>query len=183
MTTKSLPLTFILENFYIEDSTLKWNRDVKGGSHKRVGDVAGSMSNGGYLRIALKFNGTKKFYMVHRIMYQIYNNVEELDENTIVDHVDRNKVNNSIHNLREAERSENNCNVKLRSDNVSGYKNICTNNSKIMKRNSKCEFLVAIQKNKKRYTKQCRTLDEAIIWRGLILSEKHGEFASIGGER
>lgn len=182
-TRKSLPLTFLLENFYIEDSTLKWNKDVLYGSHKKKGDFAGSIGNNGYLRIAIKYGKIKKVYSVHRIMYQMYNNINLLEDSEIVDHVDRNPLNNSFENLRIATKSDNNCNIKIRKDNKTGYKNICRNTHKIEKRWSKNEYLVSIQKDGKRKTKECKTLEDAIEWRNKMLPELHGEFSSTGVDK
>lgn len=57
-------------------------------------------------------------------MYQIYYNIEELDNSMFIDHIDGNKLNNSKDNLRIASVSQNNMNVKIRKDNTTGYKNI-----------------------------------------------------------
>lgn len=179
-TNKSLPLDFLLDSFYIEDSVLKWNRDVMLGSHKKKGGVAGSIGNNGYLRIGLKFEGTKKMYTVHRLMYQIYNNIPILSDDVIIDHVDRNQLNNAINNLRIASKSDNNCNVKLRKDNETGYKNICRNTHKIKTKGSKNDYLVSISKDRKRRSRECKTLEEAIKWRDEMLNKLHSEFASTG---
>lgn len=44
-----------------------------------------------------------------------------------IDHIDGNRLNNAIANLREATRSENECNKKKRKDNTSGVKGVYWN--------------------------------------------------------
>jgi hypothetical protein len=150
------------------------------GSHKKKGDVAGSVGNNGYLRICLKFKGSKKMYTVHRLMYQIYHKVPILEDDVIIDHLDKNQLNNAINNLRIASKSDNNCNARLRKDNETGYKNICLNTHKIKTKGSKNNYLVSIQKDRKRRTRECKTLKEAIKWRDMMLNKLHLEFASTG---
>lgn len=48
---------------------------------------------------------------------------EEWPEN-FIDHIDRNRSNNRLNNLREASRQENGCNMKLRKDSTTGYKGV-----------------------------------------------------------
>jgi len=51
-----------------------------------------------------------------------------LDVSKIIDHEDRNKLNNQSYNLREATKSQNNFNSKLRNDNTTGYRGIYWHN-------------------------------------------------------
>jgi hypothetical protein len=48
----------------------------------------------------------------------------------VVDHIDGDTNNNSIHNLRLATQQENSCNQKLSVDNTSGYKGVGGQGSK-----------------------------------------------------
>lgn len=63
----------------------------------------------------------KRKYRAHRLAW-LYTN-GEWPENDI-DHVNGNPVDNRIDNLREATRSQNNYNTKIRTDNNSGHKNV-----------------------------------------------------------
>lgn len=171
MNRNSLPLEKILEHFYIEDGVMKWNHDVKYGAWKKKGDSAGTPGNNGYLRINLKTD-KKRFYMVHRLMFQIYNNVEELDPSLDIDHVDRNVLNNSMENLRIANRSENNCNNNIRKDNKSGYSNISIEEMLTTR-----TYVVNVQKDKVNHSGRFKNLDDAILFRDSLRKELHGEFS------
>ena len=59
----------------------------------------------------------------HRIIYAIYNNVY-VDSSLVIDHIDRNKLNNNPENLRVVSRSENAINSGLSSKNTSGVKGV-----------------------------------------------------------
>lgn len=59
----------------------------------------------GYYKVRLSNNGLTKDYMVHQLVYQVFNG--EYDTNLIIDHIDGNKLNNKIDNLRLLTNSEN----------------------------------------------------------------------------
>ena len=73
----------------------------------------------GYCRVTL--NG-KKYYL-HRLLAQAF--VPNPEGKSFVDHVDGDKQNNSLRNLRWATSSENNRNVGRRANNTSGFKGVC----------------------------------------------------------
>ena len=66
-----------------------------------------------YISIKLiDVNGYRKFHYVHRLVYLTFKG--EIDENMVIDHIDQNKFNNKLENLRMITSSENskNC-VKI----------------------------------------------------------------------
>lgn len=92
-------------------------KDLVWSSGRKAGSIAGGVSNKGYLQVNI--GGVK--YMAHRLALAIHNG---FDSGMEIDHIDGDKRNNSIDNLRESDRSENNMNQVLRSDNKSGIKGV-----------------------------------------------------------
>lgn len=71
--------------------------------HKsRVGAVAGTMDKKGY--IAVKFDGRR--YYAARLAWIIFHG-EDIDPSMVLDHIDRQRDNNRINNLRMVTHSEN----------------------------------------------------------------------------
>jgi hypothetical protein len=60
-------------------------------------------------------------YSIGRLIWKLVYGFDSLME---IDHKDGNPLNNLLDNLREATRSQNNANAKLRKDNTSGYKGV-----------------------------------------------------------
>ena len=80
------------------------------------GDVAG-LSSHGYLRVSIK--GLK--YRLHRLAFLYMNGKIP---NCDVDHINGLKHDNRWSNLRKCTKSQNSMNIKIRSDNKSGYKGV-----------------------------------------------------------
>lgn len=165
-------------NFCYDGKTLRWVRNVQHGSHKKAGDIAGSISNNGYMRVSLKVGQSKTMYMVHRLIYQMAHNLACLPDDMIVDHIDRNPLNNDISNLRLASRSENNCNINLRKDNRSGQKNITVESRN--RDGTPTLYRVCVQIKKKRHTTFRKNIADAIGARHDMLDKLHGDFQSKG---
>ncbi len=80
------------------------------GLRTKIGDVAGWSNGNGYIRIDVD---GKKYY-AHRLIW-IYHNGQFEDE--IIDHIDGDKTNNKIENLRLSDKSSNGLNRhRARSD-------------------------------------------------------------------
>ena len=114
-----------------------------------------------YLCLNLKNDeGKCKSMRVHRLVALAY--IPNLENKREVDHIDQNKTNNHVSNLRWATRSENMQNIKqVRRDNTLGEKNI------YLKRD-KDRISYVFQKNipnQKRIYKRFKTLEEAIEYR------------------
>tara|TARA_R110000744_G_scaffold194735_1_gene313664 strand:+ start:272 stop:757 length:486 start_codon:yes stop_codon:yes gene_type:complete len=91
-----------------------WLVDRNAGSY--AGDTAGTLMNKGYIHI--KVDG--KMYLGHRLAWlYIHGSIP-----TNLDHIDGNRVNNKIENLRPASSFQNAHNASIRSDNNSGYKGV-----------------------------------------------------------
>lgn len=83
-----------------------------------VGDEAGSINkNTGYKEVGFK----GKLYLAHRVVWFLVKNEQPPE---ILDHINNDKSDNHIENLREATSSQNNSNAKIRKDNTSGVKGV-----------------------------------------------------------
>lgn len=104
----------------------------------KVGDVAGSIENTGYISIRIN----KVSYLAHRLAW--FYCFEEWPE-SYIDHIDRDKTNNALDNLREATAFENSRNRAINKNNSSGYPGV-------YKRGSKWRAEIVIKGIKKKNT-------------------------------
>jgi hypothetical protein len=141
--------------------------------NKKTGRLMKQALNGtGYLRICLTNNKIKKYLLVHRLVYQMFNLKTGETMGDQIDHINGNKSDNSLNNLRPATNQENSRNKGKYKNNKLGHKNIT-----ITKNGT---FRVEIRTGNGRYAKNFKTLEEAIIDRNIKTVESHGEFANTG---
>ena len=76
----------------------------------------------GYKRVNLCKEGKAKAYKIHRLVGIHY--IPNPESKYAIDHIDRDKFNNHVSNLRWATHSQNNQNKGKPCDNTSGHKNI-----------------------------------------------------------
>jgi len=146
------------------------NNEVYGHKHKKY--LKKGINNKGYYEFELSKNNKQKLFRLHRLVYEAHYGT--IPEKMCIDHIDNDKENNNIENLRLATYSQNNFNQKTYKNNLStGYKNISKT-----KNNT---YLVQIHKNKKKvYCKNFKTLEEAILNRDVNLVLHHGQFYNLG---
>lgn len=82
-----------------------------------IGAVCGSLKPSGYVVISIK----TKLYRAHRLAWFYCHGRWP---NGDVDHINGNRSDNRIENLRESSRSENLCNSRVRKDNTSGARGV-----------------------------------------------------------
>jgi hypothetical protein len=104
----------ICDLFDYQDGVLLWR--TKPCKNISIGSPAGTPDKDGY--ITIRYQG--KHYKAHRLVYALFN--DSYPE--CIDHIDRNRSNNKIENLRGVSRLENMQNVGMYSNNKSGYKHI-----------------------------------------------------------
>lgn len=80
--------------------------------NKHTGRKMKARLDNGYLRIQLTVDKNHKFMTVHRILATHF--LENLENYEVVDHKDRNKLNNSLENLRWTTHSENSRNQSVK---------------------------------------------------------------------
>ncbi|WP_201289399.1 HNH endonuclease signature motif containing protein [Escherichia coli] len=104
--------------FYIDDKyILRWK--VKTSNRVNVGDEAGNIiKSKGYKRVSLK----GRTYKVHRIIWEMHNG--PIPEGMYIDHIDHNKINNAIWNLRLVTTKGNSHNLPLYCNNKTGYRGV-----------------------------------------------------------
>lgn len=61
----------------------------------------------GYYKVRLSNNGLVEDCMLHHLVWKLFSNEPEYSDNMVIDHIDGNKLNNSIYNLRLITKSEN----------------------------------------------------------------------------
>ena len=130
-----LTLSRLHELFDYKDGNLIWK--IATSPRVRVGDIAGYLNGYGYIGIGI--DGSS--YKAHRLIYFYHNGC--LPSN--IDHIDGNKSNNKIENLRSATTSQNAMNQKISTKNSSGVKGVHWH-----KRDKK--WVVQLKSDSKRYS-------------------------------
>ena len=163
-TIKPLPsIEELRKLLYYEPDTglFRWNVDRRGKA--KAGRVAGSLNPTGYIFILI--NG--RSFCAHRLAWAFYHNRDP--GKMEIDHIDQNKSNNKIINLRLANSGQNNANAGPQKRNKLGVKGVSYCNGK---------FKAQICKNGKNYNfGYYDTIEEAsnVYW--AAAEEVHGEFA------
>jgi hypothetical protein len=78
--------------------------------------------NKGYVLIGLTKDKKQKLFLIHRLVGFAF--LEKKDENIEVDHIDHNRANNMVNNLRWTTRSINGRNTSISKRNTSGHQGV-----------------------------------------------------------
>jgi hypothetical protein len=132
------------------------------------GRLAGTLSSSGY--IVIRYNHKK--YLAHRIAWYLH--TEEDPATFQIDHLDNNKTNNKIENLRLATNAQNSYNATKKNGTLSQYKGVTfsARQGKWMgqiRANGKCTYLGYFTDELEAHQAYC-----------LAAVEMHGEFANFG---
>jgi hypothetical protein len=136
-----------LFHYDADNGILKWR--VNNGVNVLAGDIAGCKNHHGYTVIRFK----KKSYQAHRLAWlYVYGNVPTQQ----IDHINRDRSDNRLINLRLATPSLNNQNKQIQRNNTSGCKGVSYH-----KKNKKWVSHIGIN-NKKNRIGQYENISDAI---------------------
>lgn len=160
---KSIETARLRELLHYNPETGTFTRRVSAGG-RLAGSVAGNIDiSNGYVRIGID----NRRHYAHRLAYQyVYGEVPP----TEIDHVNGDRVDNRICNLRLATRSENNMNSVKRVNNTSGVVGVSWNKAR-----SKWMAFVTHER-KKIYLGIFDTIEEASAVRDAKARDLYGEF-------
>ena len=147
--------------YYVKENGEIWR---KVGKRCRVERLLKPRNSGkGYLYIAICGEGFIKKMYIHRLVALTY--IPNPDNLPFIDHIDRNKLNNNIENLRWVTRSQNAVNI-LWKPGKSGEKYIS------IKKNG--TYHISFNRNKIKYRRHLPktvTIEEAVVVRDKMLSD------------
>lgn len=110
-----------------ETGNLIYKTRVKYNNKRGIGDKIGSKGTNGYIICGIN----RKYYNVHRLIYLYHHNLLPIT----IDHINNDKSDNRIENLRAATFSQNQHNKRKSCNNKSGYKGVSsTSSNKFMAR-------------------------------------------------
>jgi len=139
---------------------------IKPANRIKAGEVSGCLNGDGYLQVKIK----TKAYAVHRLIFLMHHGCLPGE----VDHIDTNKLNNHIENLRPATHAENKHNEGIRKNNTSGVKGVSWNKD-AKKWHARC-----CVNGKEYYIGSFGALSEAEQMIRSFRRQHHGSFANHG---
>jgi len=157
------PIEELREFLHYEHDTglLRWKVNV--GKKIKANSVAGSLRSQGYIDVKINH----EIFKAHRLAWALYYNQDP--GGMQIDHIDQNKSNNKIVNLRLANHVSNGANAGPRKNNKLGVKGVHYERSK---------FKALIIKNAKKYHLGCYdTMEEASNVYCAAAEELYGKFA------
>ena len=113
----------------------------------------------GYHKVNL-YNGKKKTFRIHRLVALHY--LDSVEGKNQIDHIDRDKSNNNVSNLRWCNNTENQHNTGIQSNNKLGIKFISKTNHDT--------YIFRISRQNDNHSKTFKTLDECIEYRDNYLN-------------
>lgn len=148
--------------YYDEKSPCLLRNKVHRGKARKGEAPGASINNDGYLQT--RFFG--KLLLTHRIIYELCNG--EIGEGMEVDHVNHDRTDNRIENLRAATRSQNTFNCRRR--NLKGL-------PKGINERSPGYYMARIGINGKQLTKSSRDIPSLVEWMDKKRADLHGEYS------
>ena len=144
---------YLKELFDYDLETGVLTRKVSTSNRVKVGSEAGYLhEETGYRQV--RVDG--QTYRAHRLIWRWVTGDDPVTKQ--IDHIDRNRSNNSWSNLRLADSVMNSSNQSLRKDNSTGVTGI-TRNCKTPQWNARIKI------NKRQYQKYFKNFDDAVAWR------------------
>jgi len=96
----------------------RYRKDSRGRVLKRSGEVVGSLAQQGYLVVRINY----KLYYLHRLVW-LY--MYGCMPTGCIDHINHDKADNRLRNLRDVSNRENLLNLRLSKSNTSGHHGVC----------------------------------------------------------
>ena len=112
----------------------------------------------GYYVLNLSKNGKRKMFYLHQLVADYYLGHNKRSKKIHIDHIDNNKLNNNLNNLRIITAREN---ISKGKEGISGHKNITIENNRYR--------LCLTINNKKKHFGMFDDLEDAIELRDLII--------------
>jgi len=110
----TLTKEYLHQIFEYRDGHLYYKIQI--GKRGKIGKKVGCLAKTGYFCTTIQ----KKPYLLHRLIFLMFYGYLPVQ----IDHINGNRADNTIENLREADNTKNQWNVKIQKNNTSGYKNV-----------------------------------------------------------
>lgn len=110
----------LLENFRYDEKTGNLYWKIKRSFRTKLSNPISSKNSSGYIQVCTKISGKIKIYAVHRLIWKMIYGVDAKN----IDHIDGDRTNNRISNLRDVTHQQNMMNRKKRCDSKNSYKGV-----------------------------------------------------------